>query len=258
MVIFAMNEISYDEFITGDKFKLKYLNNFKNVLFSKIDEVLSTDQKQKYKFVITHNGDLPVTDLKINAFPNLIQWFGQNVISSKAVAIPIGLENDYISNSKNKKNLILEFREKQLKPNHLIYSNFNIDNNIEERSLVYNYFSNKSWCTTRLHNTIDIAQYFYEILNHKFIVCPIGGGLDCHRNWEVLYLNRFPIMKKIYSLQKLYEDLPVLFVDDWNEITESFLENKYKEMLNKKYNYNKLLMSYWTNLIDYNIKTKEI
>ena len=103
------------------------------------------------------------------------------------------------------------------------------------------------------HNSIDLPTYYNKIYAHKFIVCPIGGGLDCHRNWEVLYMNRFPVMKKMYSLEKLYSDLPVLFVDDWHEITEEFLLYKYREMKSKTYNLNKLMQSYWFKLIDKSI-----
>ena len=128
-----MNKIIYDEFITGDKFKLKYSNLSKDILFSKIDDVLNCENKN-FKYVITHNGDLPVTDAKIHSFPKLIKWFGQNILSSnnKSIPIPIGLENDYVLNSENKKKLILQLRNNVSTPSNLIYCNFNIDNNVEE------------------------------------------------------------------------------------------------------------------------------
>ena len=28
-----------------------------------------------------------------------------------------------------------------------------------------------------------------------FVLCPHGGGLDCHRNWEALCLGCIPIVK---------------------------------------------------------------
>jgi len=55
------------------------------------------------------------------------------------------------------------------------------------------------------------------------MICPRGNAIDCHRNWEVLYMRRVPVMKKHPYLQELYKDLPVLFVNDYSEVTEELL-----------------------------------
>ena len=55
------------------------------------------------------------------------------------------------------------------------------------------------------------------------MICPQGNGVDCHRNWEVLYLKRVPIMKKSDYLQELYKDYPVLWVDDFADVTKTLL-----------------------------------
>jgi hypothetical protein len=57
------------------------------------------------------------------------------------------------------------------------------------------------------------------------MICPQGNGVDCHRNWEVLYLKRVPIMKRTPYLQELYKDYPVLWVDDYAEVTKTLLTN---------------------------------
>jgi hypothetical protein len=46
-------------------------------------------------------------------------------------------------------------------------------------------------------------------------------------------------------LDSLFDDLPVIFVRDWSEITERFLEQKYKEIQSTSYNYNKMYAEYW-------------
>jgi hypothetical protein len=57
------------------------------------------------------------------------------------------------------------------------------------------------------------------------MICPQGNGVDCHRNWEVLYLKRVPIMKRTSYLEELYKDYPILWVDDYSEITKTLLTN---------------------------------
>ena len=39
-----------------------------------------------------------------------------------------------------------------------------------------------------------------------FVICPHGGGLDCHRNWEALCLGCIPIVKTS-KIDNLYKDL---------------------------------------------------
>ena len=59
-------------------------------------------------------------------------------------------------------------------------------------------------------------------------------------------------MKKYYGLQKLFEDLPVVFVDDWSEVTEDFLQKQLNIIQNTKYNMDKLKLfvnQYQINLI---------
>jgi hypothetical protein len=55
------------------------------------------------------------------------------------------------------------------------------------------------------------------------MICPEGNAVDCHRNWEVVYMRRVPVMKKNVYLKYLLRDYPVLFVDDYTEVTEEYL-----------------------------------
>jgi len=93
----------------------------------------------------------------------------------------------------------------------------------------------------------------YDLISkYKFILSPQGAGLDCHRTWEALYLDIIPIVLSS-TINEIYEDLPILVVKDWNEITEDFLNEKYREISLKKergeYNIEKMFCSYWINTI---------
>ena len=71
---------------------------------------------------------------------------------------------------------------------------------------------------------VDYNHFLLNLANHKFIVCPRGNAIDCHRNWEVLYMRRVPVMKTDPYLIELVKDLPVLWVSDYGDITEEFLK----------------------------------
>ena len=90
----------------------------------------------------------------------------------------------------------------------------------------------------------------YEFLSkYKFVLSPPGAGLDCHRTWEALYLNVIPIMLSS-TIDSLFDDLPVVIVKDWDEISQEFLIEEYHRIRKRDdYNMDKLKMSYWFNTI---------
>lgn len=61
-------------------------------------------------------------------------------------------------------------------------------------------------------------------------------------------MGTIPIVQHSY-LDYLYDGLPVLLIDSWQEVTEEFLHQKYAEMTGKKYNPEKLYMEYWIKYI---------
>ena len=89
--------------------------------------------------------------------------------------------------------------------------------------------------------------------DYAFIVCPHGGGLDCHRNWEALCLGCIPVVKTS-NIDSLYKDLPVLIVKNWEDISIDLLTSKVnefkKKFCNDEFNMKKLLLNYWVELIN--------
>jgi hypothetical protein len=89
--------------------------------------------------------------------------------------------------------------------------------------------------------------------DYAFVICPHGGGLDCHRNWEALCLGCIPIVKTS-SIDNLYNDLPVLIVKEWQVITNELLNDTIStfkaKIENNEFNIEKLKLSYWLQLIN--------
>ena len=65
--------------------------------------------------------------------------------------------------------------------------------------------------------------FLYNLSGSKFMICPVGNAIDCHRNWEVIYMRRVPVMTRDPYLEELYKDYPVLFVDDYSQVTKELL-----------------------------------
>ena len=98
------------------------------------------------------------------------------------------------------------------------------------------------------HNGHNYDNYLNNIVDHFFIFSPPGNGIDCHRTWEALYLNRVPIIYDVYK-SDLFENLPVLIIKKETELTEEFLLHQKEIILSKSYNFNKLKFSYWKDKI---------
>jgi hypothetical protein len=86
--------------------------------------------------------------------------------------------------------------------------------------------------------------YWEECSKYAFVISPHGNGLDCIRTWESLCLGCIVIVKKS-DIDHLYDELPVLIVDEWHHITEELLNKTLYDFSNKKFNMEKITMKYW-------------
>lgn len=223
-----------------------YLHTMYNDIFFNLIKKLDN------KFiVITHNCDKNINSVD-NLPDNVIKWYSQNVnyMYDRLYSLPIGLENSKWFPHLHKQDKILNKVKEQKKIKNLIYINHNINTNLKERTIPYKLLKDKSYATIEFGlNGQNFDNYLDNIYNHKFIICPEGNGIDTHRKWETLYLNSIPIEKRSIN-NSFYDDLPICFIDDWNEITEDFLNSEYLRITNTKWDLRKLDMSYWINEIN--------
>jgi hypothetical protein len=82
------------------------------------------------------------------------------------------------------------------------------------------------------------------VYNHKFVISPEGNGIDTVRTWECLYMGTIPIEKRNINNQ-FFTDLPICFVNTWEEITEDFLNQEYERIKNATWKMQMLTFEYW-------------
>ena len=92
---------------------------------------------------------------------------------------------------------------------------------------------------------IKRSEYWKKMKLSKFIISPPGVGLDCHRSWEALALGVVPIIKSS-KLSKIFQNLPVLIVDSFEEINDELLRS-YK--LQNNYDLKKITLKFWIDQI---------
>jgi hypothetical protein len=184
--------------------------------------------------IVTHNGDAGVQQAprrecdadfgKINA--SVFRWFAQNVqvADPRVVPIPIGLERTVVAPAARKEYHIRVRMGRASPRRHLLYMNHSISTNARERAHLYKFFSGRPWVFSRSYPPgIPYTAYLDELCASYFCLSPPGNGLDCHRTWEALYVGCYPVLQRSTMTQKLYSDLPVVLVDDYEEVTESRL-----------------------------------
>ena len=105
------------------------------------------------------------------------------------------------------------------------------------------------WATIVLEPK-DYRDYLDELSKHVLVMCPAGNGTDCYRILESIYLGCIPIVKCSPTADYL-KGLPLLIVDDWNEISQAFLKEKYAAIItDSKYSLDKSKLSYWKKQIE--------
>ena len=174
------------------------------------------------KFIIfTNLEDTPTDQYIFASIPeNVLCISAVNALShgGKVIPAPYGVQRR-MTRLDTRIDQLKNAMGKNLKPVLPLYVNHN-DNSHPERVGLKDMF--RDWATVE-DQRVDYTNFLLNLARHKFVLCPRGNAIDCHRNWEVLYMRRVPVMKRYPYLEELYKDYPVLFVDKYSDVTEELL-----------------------------------
>jgi len=94
-------------------------------------------------------------------------------------------------------------------------------------------------------NLISWQEYMKEMVEYKFSLHPHGACASGFRICEAILTGVIPVVFNSYVCEA-YSDLPVLIIDNFEQINESFLNQKYREIISRNdYNFQKLTTKYW-------------
>lgn len=213
----------------------------------------------------------------------LIKWYAINSIINhpKIKRIPIGIPRtcpgiiqynnieqirysinpasyNYVTSKINElmtnKNILDVIKSKQ-HSDKLIYINYssastddtNYRDNFGFRRKLDDYLLEKNFKKENKFKSWD--ENLSETQNYKYVLEAFGRCFDGFRVWESILIGTIPI---VFSspLNELYDDLPILVIDSFEQINETFLEEQYKILSNRTdYKLEKLRIEYWKNLI---------
>ena len=235
---------------------------------------------RKY-ILITHASDYSIDEKTFKSKPPCIKkWYAENAkyVHPDLITIPIGLTpNKDIDKTILDLDWFLQNADRlksKIKNEKILYCNWNTRNFPQKRANVLEKLQKNNiyylWdydfpenidkliqdkikevecgkaTYVDLNKLIKYYNYNENLSNYKFVVAPPGNGDgDTHRVWEALYTGSFPIVLKSNIFNDYKNDLPIIQVNDYSEVTYNLLES----YLNKEYNYEKLNMKYWKNRI---------
>lgn len=239
----------YDVFCRDD---LDGLNDL-DLVFCKIDNLpklsnlLSSSGKCIY--LITHDSDYEINEYVFSRFSkNVKHWWGVNVNYEhpNLSAIPLGIGSPWVPEGV-KPNSIVEYNQSEMGINRdkLLYVNHRIDTYPAERTQPYQIFKNASWVTLKPPSSKgQTSMFIQDVLEHKFVLCPRGNGIDTYRFWESLYLGAIPVVKDCLNLID-FKGLPFVTIESYDNITEDFLNAQYEDIKIKKWQSEKLNLDFW-------------
>ena len=171
---------------------------------------------------------------------NIVKWFTVNPLieEDRIQGIPLGVGKDAPRD-------IFETNTYDIDDKiNIVYVNWQ-DHTLERSQIKQAFLDfDPHWATIVLE-TKDYKDYLDDLSKHVLVMCPAGNGTDCYRILESIYLGCIPIMKRS-PVSNYLHGLPILVVDDWDEISQAFLKDKYAEIIvNSGYNLSKSKLSYW-------------
>ena len=181
------------------------------------------------RFIIfTNLEDTPTDEYIFDAIPdNVLCISAVNAIAhgGKVVPAPYGVQRRMNDGDDRIEVLKKAMWESDYAYPYYLYVSHKEDSH-EERTGIKELFRNNTWAIVD-ENRVSYGDFLATLKQCKFMICPRGNAVDCHRNWEVLYMRRVPIMKRDSYLQELFKDYPVLWVDDFAEVNQTMLMDNY-------------------------------
>tara|TARA_B100001094_G_scaffold107015_1_gene102979 strand:+ start:7037 stop:7999 length:963 start_codon:yes stop_codon:yes gene_type:complete len=197
-------------------------------LMEKSDLLKLCSEFPDMRFIIfTNLEDTPIDDYIFDLIPkNVICISAVNALShgGKVIPAPYGLQRKMNPGDNRIEDIASYMEHLPKNPPGLLYVSHSESTN-SERMGIKDLFKGKSWAEVH-DKRVSYSVFLYNLSQSKFMICPVGNAIDCHRNWEVILMRRVPIMKRHPYLEVLYKQYPVLFVDDYSEVTEELLISK--------------------------------
>lgn len=267
--------VNQGKIISGDKFLLNssssgafnYIKRdflYKNGTWrgAKVTSLVSHHDDYSTKALVMGHSDIPTTKLDSFVLRKLgipkIFAVNSQPVRHFSESLPLGITNDCDDSRThrvlgNESHFLransVEFHKENFVPS--IYVNFSAGNNSRVRNRLLSVANEVSSLYTVTFESPDFTNngrvnYLEKLRSIGLVLCPEGNGVDTHRFWETIYMGGTPIVTSNTSMQSFYDNLPVIQLDSWNDLSDiSGVEDKWWELSQKTFNFGILSTDYW-------------
>jgi hypothetical protein len=225
-------------------------------VYCKVDHLIGLfDQIRQARnrvVLVSSESDRPITkEFLERCLPQIAHWFSTNIQTKdeRLSALPLGLANSYCDITL-KAPLIAAHSRPFAERSRWLYVNFRTTSNPAVREPVMHHFRrlrNADWVTVQ-EGGLSFETFLEEMTSHRFVLCPPGNGIDTHRLWEALYGRTIPVALD-HPAMDAFRDLPILFVEDFRQLTPDFLAREYERITSSKWTWQKLFLPWWRDRI---------
>ena len=248
---------------------IKYLKRdfiFKSGVWrgNKISSLISNRKEYTNQVLVLGHSDIATKVLHQNVlrYLGVHKIFGTNLLPfvNYSTCIPLGVTNDCDDSPVHRILGDLTHFETAGKAEFYsedfdakLYLNFSITNNINCRKKLYLIAKKLSKTYNMVFEEPDFTpkgriNFLKQCRSSSAVLCPEGNGFDTHRLWETLYMGGIPIVTRNKALQSIYDRLPIIQLNSWNQLkNRTLLEAQWYRIQKTQYDFNSLRMSYWIN-----------
>jgi len=103
-----------------------------------------------------------------------------------------------------------------------------LNEKIDDRARAIEYCSQAAFVEM---GPFEREEYFQRLSAAKYMICPLGNGIQAPKLIEALLCRCIPIMSDSVAARKLAaKGVPILIVHNWSDLTQSLLESRYDEL----------------------------
>jgi len=229
-------------------FEVKWMYEFQHpqTYVTQLSKVVLKDYPSDVRILICDSGDYSIHE-HICLLPNIKKLYTTNCNvpkHEKFQGIPYGTLQPQVD--------VVNTLDLPTHKERLAYCNFGTGSN-RSRPGIWKHMLSKPFvlCEKLQHKAADctdpkvLTAYWCQLATSKFVICPPGNGPDTYRMWETLFAGSIPIVINSPMIEHFTDDLPILAVGTYDNLTEEFLEQEYERI--NSINYPKLFLQkqYW-------------
>jgi len=183
-----------------------------------LDEFIKKKQSSVFsmgkKFVyIIHNSDKSFDRERLyKLLPHAIHIYAINttIRHPQLTTIPIGFPDSGLKHVDNIRPRPDDQRDIE------VYAHFTIGTNIDARYACWMTMKDDPRVYPKIQSHISQPEFYANMCRSKFVLCPVGTGIDTHRVYEALKCGATPVVLHS-TLDHIYAKLPVCILDKWTD-----------------------------------------